>query len=183
MKHLLEPLARVPGVRCALLVTPDGVPISIHAERAKRTAEESEGPDAAEDVSALAALATGWTNEVQRATAPLSWGAPQRLVLRAARGTLCIVEAPGALLVVVLESGALPEDLRLPMDATVGRLERHLRSIGAARSRAETKAGLDEPSPIEPPGLFPVRPSDRGEGHEALQVRTVGDRVPESSGE
>lgn len=161
MKQFLETLARIPGVRIAALATPDGVPIwhlshsgstrqapasAPGAQPQRGEGEAGNGPD----VHALAALATSWVAEVARSTSPLSWEAPGRLVLRAARGTLIVQDAPGAILVVLLEGGVRPEDLRLPMDSVVARMQRHLRSIERAEPQnARGPAGV--------PGALPSR--------------------------
>jgi len=134
VKHILEPLARIAGVRTAALITTDGVPITVQGRAAPRGGGESG------ELDALAALAAAWVAEVNRATAPLAWDAPRHLVLRAVRGTLVAMQAPGALLVVVLESGASAEELRLPMEAAVGRMLRHLRQPASPRAQAATAA-------------------------------------------
>ena len=197
MKHVLEPIARTPGVRLAMLVTLDGVPITVHGERRKTNEgprqggperrQRDAGVDSADDVHAMAALGSGWMSEVTRAVAPLSWSVPQRLVLRAARGTLIAMQAPGALLLVVLESGMRAEELRLPMEGAVARMQRHLRTIGH-RASATTEQGsgvLPEletqpsilPAPSEPrvAGEVPPKGSNR--------VSTTGSENPEDSGE
>ncbi len=159
MKQFLETLARIPGVRTAALATPDGVPIwhlsqpasgrgqaSAAQSGARSEGEAAHGPD----VHALAALATSWVAEVSRSTSPLSWESPRRLVLRAARGTLIVQDAPGAILVVLLEGGVRPEDLRLPMDSVVARMQRHLRAIERPDApHAQGPAGV--------PGALPNR--------------------------
>jgi len=141
VKQFLETLARIPGVRMTALATSDGVPIwhlscaeESRSQQPAAAAGESEGAQGL-DVSALTALATSWVGEIGRCCAPLSWDTPRRLVLRAARGTLLVQEAPGAVLVVLLEGGVRPEDLRLPMDSVVARLQRHLRSIETAEEQ------------------------------------------------
>ncbi len=135
MKQFLETLARIPGVRMTALATPDGVPIwHLSFANESRVAQpapaegDSEGAQGL-DVHALCALATNWIGEIGRCCAPLSWDTPRRFVLRAARGTLLVQEAPGAMLVALLEGGVRPEDLRLPMDSVVARVQRHMRSI------------------------------------------------------
>ena len=180
MKQILEPLARIPGVRSAALITPDGVPICTHHAHSKpatgearkqdaHEASEVEEADAADDGEALAALAASWVSDVARAAAPLSWPEPMRLCLRAARGTLVIVQAPGALLLVVLEGGTSSEELRLPMEIVVSRLQRHLRSTRdeapsesatalAARPTAATPAAA--PASALPASPF-TRPGQR----------------------
>jgi predicted regulator of Ras-like GTPase activity (Roadblock/LC7/MglB family) len=171
VKHILEPLARIAGVRTAALITNDGVPITVQGRAAPR------GGGEAGELDALAALAAGWVGEINRATAPLAWDAPRHLVLRAVRGTLVAMQAPGALLVVVLESGSSAEELRMPMEAAVGRMLRHLRQpLGAKstplRENAETPTGSEPRAPL-PKGLSsdasskgttPVPASDAGHG-------------------
>lgn len=206
MKQVLEPIARMPGVRLAMLVTPDGVPITVQGER-RRTPDgtrqngpdrrqKDNGVDSADDVHALAALGTGWMSEVTRAVAPLSWAVPQRLVLRAARGTLIAMQAPGALLLVVLDSGMRAEDLRLPMEGAVARMQRHLRTIGQRTTlQNQTVAGAGvEPELDTQPSILPAHvearvagevptkgPDKRAEG--TNKVSTTGSENPEDSGE
>jgi predicted regulator of Ras-like GTPase activity (Roadblock/LC7/MglB family) len=204
MKHILEPLTRIPGVRTAALVTPDGVPISVHGVvRASPTgtaqgaqAVHKEQQTASDDVQALAALATGWIGETSRAVAPLSWDAPRRLVLRAARGTLVVLQAPGALLLVVLESGMSPEELRVPMESATLRMQRQLRSMGSRSSELARRPAA--PSPVDnapsqidvdaQPKVLPSRPNPRT-GLEMVSdeyprgVSKGGNGVPEASGE
>jgi len=154
VKQFLETLARIPGVRMTAVATSDGVPIwhlafpeESRIAQPRPLAGESEGAQGL-DVAALSALATNWLGEIGRCCAPLSWDTPRRLVLRAARGTLLVQEAPGAVLVVLLEGGVRPEDLRLPMDSVVARVQRHLRSI-------ETQEEQRVPGAI--PGPLPFR--------------------------
>ena len=200
MKHILEPLSHIPGVRVLAMVTPDGVPITVQcsqpdrrkAPRAKTDAGGAENrrgmelggsaPEASpsagerslessEDMEALAALATAWIGEINRAVAPLSWDAPRRLVLRAARGTLILQQAPGALLLAVLDGGLSAEDLRLPMDGAIARMQRHLKSLGAK---------IGEPAIVDrQPSILPSRPDARGSN----AVSPTGNEVPEVSGE
>jgi predicted regulator of Ras-like GTPase activity (Roadblock/LC7/MglB family) len=182
VKQVLEPLVRIPGVRVAALVTPDGVPISVHGERRKQSSksnDSSSAGEAADDVHALAALATGWIGEVNRAVAPLAWPAPQHLMLRAARGTIIVMQAPGALLLVVLESGMRAEELRLPMEGAVARMQRHLRGIG---SKNGTAPELDHQ-----PSILPSRVESTS-NHElvderASRVSATGNEIPEVPGE
>ena len=190
MKQVLDPLAAIPGVRTVLLVTPDGVPMmtkgSAHAgddRRAnERTGADDDGAsssepdtvDAADDPAQLAGLATSWVGEIQRSVGPLSWGPPRYLVLRAARGTLLITEAPGALLVVVLEGGMRSEELRLPMEVAVARMQRHLRGTRASSSPAS--------SDVErPAGIFPKKSHSPDAGAIAMQRTSNG--APEVSGD
>jgi predicted regulator of Ras-like GTPase activity (Roadblock/LC7/MglB family) len=150
LKQFLETLARIPGVRMTALATPDGVPIwhlAVNSETRAPQPQQEHDQETTQgvDVHALAALATNWVAEIGRCCAPLSWDTPRRLVLRAARGTLLVQEAPSAVLVVLLEGGVRPEDLRLPMDSVVARLQRHLRSIESAE---ETRVPGAIPGPL-----------------------------------
>ncbi|MBK7874601.1 MAG: roadblock/LC7 domain-containing protein [Planctomycetes bacterium] len=178
MKTVLDPLARIPGVRLAALISSDGVPIDVRrneSTHARREGKDSkDAPDgSAEDLNALAALSSSWISEVTRAVAPMSWDVPKRLVLHAARGTLIVVQAPRALLLVVLEGGVRPEEMRLPMGVAIARMERHLRAI-------EPKAADPSRAPTDPPGIFPAQKT-ASKGAEPIHAK--GNEVPKGSGE
>lgn len=188
MRHVLEPLARIPGVRLAMLVTPDGVPIVIHGERRASRRDDKNGTGrrrsdfgitSSDDMQAWAALGTAWLRDVGRIVAPLSWSAPTRVVLTAARGTLIVLQGPGAILLVVLDAGMSAEDLRLPMDGTVVRMQRTHKNRG---SNPDASPELERQ-----PTVLPVRSESRASG-EALSkgsdwVSTNGNGTPEVSGE
>lgn len=175
MKTVLDPLARIPGVRLAALIAPDGVPIDIRRNEARNSGDKGkrENEREPEDVDALSALSSSWIAEVSRAVAPMSWDVPKRLVLRAARGTLIVMQAPRALLVVVLEGGIHPEEMRLSMGVAIARMERHLRAI-EPRSSGSTGPQAD------PPGIFPAQ---KESSIEAEPVHAKGNKVPEVRGE
>ena len=144
MIAFLETLARLPGVEYVLLISYDGVPIAHAAGNAESPRDES-----------LAALAASWLNDVTMAVAPLTWNAPERVCLRAARGTLVVRRSPSACLVVLLGRETSPEDVRLPMDGTLARIERARQ--GRARA-AETPSVREEPDPTpDPQGPIPSR--------------------------
>ncbi len=172
MNHVLDTLAHMAGVRTVALVTTDGVPITV------RGSGSTSGEGGVDEHDALAALASGWVAEIDRAVAPLTWGAPRHLVLRAARGNLVAMHAPGALLVVVLDSGANVDELRMPMEAAVARMER--------QRRAETQrgsAGNDQPPAALPSRessstRMPVLAEDAGQ-----EIAITGDGSPQTSGE
>lgn len=168
MRELLEPLSKVPGVRTAVLVSCDGVPIAVQGDLrcAPEGLDQLDWIDAAEDLNALAALAAGWQNEIARAVGPMSWDAPRRVTLKASRGTLVMVHASGVLLLVMLEGSMRDDELRIPMEGVIARLQRKLRSMGRRT----------EP---EPPGIFPAR---RASGTEGGAVETSGAEAPEVSG-
>ncbi len=147
MKRILEPLAQIPGVRMALLVAHDGVPVVVRNAADNGTDVVQEAAFAGETAESLAALAAGWLSELERSIGPLSWGSPQRVVLRAARGSLVMTHAPGALLLVIVDQRMSPDELRLPMEAAVVRMHRLLRPKqepgGATRNPA-----VDSPLPV-----------------------------------
>lgn len=188
MRHVLEPLAKIPGVRLAMLVTPDGVPIVIHGERRAPRRDDKNGTgrrrsdfgiQSTDDMQAWAALGTTWMRDTVRTTAPLSWAAPTRIVLTAARGTLIVLQGPGAVLLVVLDAGMSSEDLRLPMDGAVVRMQRQTKHRG---SKLEAAPDLDQQ-----PTVLPVRsePHVSGEASKtgADWVSTNGNGTPEAVGE
>lgn len=138
MIEILEPLAKVPGVRVVGLVTVDGVPIAVPGLA-------HDGGQKGHDVEALAAIATAWMDEVSRTVGSLSWDVPRRLVLRAARGTLVLLGTKGAVLIALLDSGVGPEELRLAMDGAVTRIQRTLKGMGKER---DTTAQASRPDPL-----------------------------------
>jgi len=151
VREVIEPLGRIAGVRLAVLVSPDGVPVVLRGQRAE------DGDDA----DSLAALATSWMSSMARTVAPLSWEAPTHAVLRADRGTLVMLQAPGAVLTVLLDSGTQPSDLRLPMEGAVARMSRVLRSN---RSRSSNPAQDSEASDPMISGALPERAPDDASG-------------------
>jgi predicted regulator of Ras-like GTPase activity (Roadblock/LC7/MglB family) len=172
MKDAIAPLAALPGVTLAMLVSQDGVPIVVRGDHRKESTDTFRDAHL-EDADALAGLAAGWIADITRAAAPISWNAPKCLVLRAARGSLLAMQVPRALLVVVLGSGMRPADFRLAMESAAGRVERSLRS-GNARKEAAAEARADAHAPKteeaheagavaprasnqEPVGIFPER--------------------------
>jgi predicted regulator of Ras-like GTPase activity (Roadblock/LC7/MglB family) len=115
MNEVVEPLMAVPGVRCAIVSTPDGVPMSWRGS--------VEGSDDA-GVEAMAGLVSGWLASLAPSLGLVNWHLPERVVMRCARGTLVARRAQSALLFVVLEPGASASELGLPIDAALARLER-----------------------------------------------------------
>jgi predicted regulator of Ras-like GTPase activity (Roadblock/LC7/MglB family) len=147
----LEPLSRLPGVEFVLLISHDGVPIA-HAGSGDASREDS-----------IAALAASWLNDITAAVAPLTWNAPERICLRAARGTLVLRRSESACLVVLLGREASPEDVRLSMDGALARIERarHGRAEAAAAQAGGAAGAVSESS-----GPIPYRraPSTSEEG-------------------
>jgi hypothetical protein len=110
-------------------------------------------------------------------------------VLSAARGTLIAMQAPGALLLVVLESGMRAEELRLPMEGAVARMQRHLRTIG---HRTPEKPAAPEKNTVgqeldTQPSILPAQSEPRVAGDDTAlgtnRVPTTGSENPEDSGE
>lgn len=159
MIEALEPLAAVPGVRVAVLVSPDGVPVVM---RGKAAAEGDEQADSlVENADSLSGLAAGWLQSLKASIAPLGWNVPHRVVLRAARGTLVMVHAPRSVLLVILDPGCSAEELRLPMEGAVARMQRILRTrAGASRPASSLPHGHDPQAPAPGPqvaeGMGPV---------------------------
>ena len=138
MIAFLEPLARLPGVEFVILVSHDGVPIAHVSGNGETVSDES-----------LAALAASWLNDVGQAVAPLGWHSPERICLRAARGTLVLRHSPSACLVVCLGRETAPEDVRLSMDGTLARIERA--RTGRSRQEPAAAAPSDASAASEPP--------------------------------
>ena len=130
----LQSLAPVPGVEYVLLVSHDGVPIA-HAG----------GTGEGEREQSLAALAAAWLNDIVMAVGPLTWSAPRRVCLRAARGTLVLRRSECACLGVVRGRDAAPEDVRLPMDGVLARVERARTSRGNASAARDAAATSTKP--------------------------------------
>jgi len=171
VNEILEPLALIPGVRLAALISQDGMPIALcEGNRPKEDTEERDAVAAAEDLHAFAGLAAGWLTEMGRAVAPLSWEDPTRVVLKATRGALILQCGPGAVLLTVLEHGVAPEELRVPMEGAVARMSRLLRGMGGRKGESNT-----------PPGIFPVRNSTDTTGNDPREI--AGNPLSETSGE
>jgi predicted regulator of Ras-like GTPase activity (Roadblock/LC7/MglB family) len=146
--EIIQPLASLPGVLVAGLVTDDGVPVAVPG------AASGEGEAGApwRDPDVLAAIAAAWTDDLERALGKLSWDAPRRAAMRAARGTLLVLPTSGALLVVVLEQGMQPDGLWLSMEGAAARIERMLRGMG---DRIEASAPGEKNTDVEPPAPLP----------------------------
>lgn len=178
MKRVLDPLARIPGVRRALLISRDGVPIThLSPKHAGVAKDERAWADSAEDESAFAGMATSLLNEIHRSVDPLSWGRPQRVVMRAARGTLVLLVTERVMISVELDRGMSADELRLPMEAVLARMERTMTRDAEAKPAFTGVLASDEP-----PGLFP------GAEHPALDTPSTyqmpsGNEVPETTTE
>jgi predicted regulator of Ras-like GTPase activity (Roadblock/LC7/MglB family) len=154
MKAAIAPLAAIPGVTLAMLVSQDGMPIVVRGDHRLGASDDAMQDARLEDADVLAALAAGWISDLTRAAAPISWSPPRYLVLRAARGSLLAMQVPRALLIVLLGPGMRPADFRLSMEAAVARMERGLRA-----DAQRTGAGVAGELTTEPAGIFPDRPT------------------------
>lgn len=144
----LTPLTELPGVQLVMFVSEDGVPIAVPgraADPADAMSEVDGGGASREE--AIAAVATGWLREIREAVGQASLREPQRVVLRGARGALVMQRARGAVLLLLLGRGLAPEEVRLPMDATVARLNRSRRP-GEERPAAPGIVLSDTPAPM-----------------------------------
>jgi predicted regulator of Ras-like GTPase activity (Roadblock/LC7/MglB family) len=157
LKRILEPLALIPGVRMALVVAHDGVPVVVKNVSDGASDRTLDATLASETAESLSALAAGWLAELERSIAPLTWDSPQRVVLRAARGSLVITHAPGALLLVIADQRMSPEELRLPMEAAVARMQRLLRSAQDREQQVRAAVEPALPAPDESKGTAPSR--------------------------
>lgn len=179
MKAVLEPLALVPGVRMTAVIGFDGVPVAsmpgcrMRGENGSATASL----DSDEGLHSFAALASGWMSDLTRTLGQLAWNAPDRAVLVATHGALVLQRGPGAILLVVLEHGTSPEELRVPMEGALGRMRRLLRGLGdtppaalptSAVPASDPQAHGDAPQPVDsrpesaPPAPLPTDESTSG---------------------
>ncbi len=159
MIEALQPLAELPGVRLVMLVTLDGVPVAVPG--IEDAGAEADGMSFHGKNEALAAIASGWLGELTHSVAPLSWSAPKRVVMKAARGTLVMQKTKSAILVLILARGMAPEEVRLSMDGTIARIERSLRSMGRDDNSRQgaASAGLESP----PSALPKARETQEGD--------------------
>ncbi|MCA8981670.1 MAG: roadblock/LC7 domain-containing protein [Planctomycetes bacterium] len=175
MKDVLDPLTRIPGVRLALLISEDGVPIASAKGDPGRSAEEADRAETAEELEAFCGLAAGWYGELHRAVDPLAWNRPKRISMRCARGTLVMQDCERVILTVLLHRGVVIDELRLPLGSAIARLERNRR-----RGQTEQRGRETEHTNDGPPGLFPG--VSRNHTESGTDVRTQNE-VPETSGE
>jgi predicted regulator of Ras-like GTPase activity (Roadblock/LC7/MglB family) len=150
VKHVLDPLKHIPGVRRAMLFSHDGVPI-VHFTNEEQGDVDRRLVDTVADVSAFAGMASVLLSETRRSIDPMSWGSPTRLVLAATRGTVILLTTERLNISVELSRGMSPEELRLPMESVVARIDR---ATSCSPPRA---AVVDVQEDIEgPPGIFPA---------------------------
>lgn len=150
MREVLQPLAMIPGVRMTALVSEDGVPI-VSARGHHAQVDDDLPLDRDDELNAFTALASGWLGDLRRAAARLSWSAPRRVVLRATKSELVLLQAPTAVVLVVLERGISAEELRIPMEGALARMQRLLREI----TEEFGPIGSGQAPQEQPPGLLP----------------------------
>jgi predicted regulator of Ras-like GTPase activity (Roadblock/LC7/MglB family) len=130
----LEPLLGIPGVRDVMLLSHDGVPIAVPRRDRPTTPAPADGEsmefEPLGEHDQVAAITASWIAELAQTVGALSWERPRRVVLKGARGTLVLQATRSAVLLVILARGLSPEQVRLPMDGTIARIERSLRGMG-----------------------------------------------------
>ncbi|MDA1266772.1 MAG: roadblock/LC7 domain-containing protein [Planctomycetota bacterium] len=152
MKEVLDPLAHIPGVRLAALISADGVPIAM--AQTERDGGSVASIDHDDELCSYTALAAGWLADVTRSALHLSWDAPQRAVLRATHGTMVLHHAPGAIVLAVLERGVPYEELRVPIEGAIVRMQRLLRtSLPEPRAPLPSEAGHESTAAPSSPVL------------------------------
>ena len=151
MKEVLDQLLLIPGVRLAATISLDGVPICVLEGRRQRPGAEKSTVD---EQQAFAAISAAWLDEVSQTLAQLSWNRPSRVVMRGTRGTLVMQRGPGAVLLTVLEHGVAAEELRVPMEGAVKRMERVLRGMSADGGEGQSSENTEGPPAALP---SPVR--------------------------
>jgi predicted regulator of Ras-like GTPase activity (Roadblock/LC7/MglB family) len=166
VKQALEPLVAVPGVIAAAVITSDGMPVAAPGAAGPRDGALAEG--LLPETDALAALAAGWLDELGRALAPLSWDVPDSVVLRAARGTLCLRRSSGAIVLVCLQAGLAADQVELPLQAACARLER-------AMKRYRREGAGESPSGDFAPALPGARETPPGEPQNSPLAKRAGD--------
>lgn len=131
-------------------------------ELVRQNSVADERDDPLTDAEALSAFSMGWIDEITRAVGPLSWDGPERVVLRATRGTLVLRRTHNAWLLVLLAGGLRSEDVVLAMEGTTARIERQVRSMGGAEpvTNRQTGAGTEVPAPF-PSTASPAPSTDR----------------------
>ena len=129
MIEILQPLSDIPGVRYAGIVTSDGVPILLPGAGGTLGGEDGQ-LGLSLDINMLAAFAYQWYEDLGQLTEELTWDRSNRVVLKAARGTLVARAVSRGVLIALLEPGVGAESLRLPMEGAAARIDRNLRSMG-----------------------------------------------------
>ena len=174
MREVLEPLALIPGVRLTAMISPDGVPIASLAGQSDRGTGGSTiaAIDSDDELGNLSAQVAGWVSDVDRAIGQLAWSAAERLVLRGSQASVIIQRGPGAFLLVCLEGNTVTDELRVPMDGAIARMQRLLRSVGTTHTPAGAASAPLGPLPNTNPSASSSTtpetgpPSDKPVGHQ-----------------
>ena len=173
MISALQPLTQLPGVQMVMFVTEDGVPIAVPGNACEEDGGLGFVGDDGQNLGredAIAAVATGWMREIQQGVGQASWHEPDRIVLRGVRGTLVMQRARGAVLLLLLSRGLAPEEVRLPMDATVARLNRNSGSGGRGSSTVTSQlTETPGPMPSASEELHPKNSLDVGSNPDSSQ--------------
>ncbi len=169
----LENLLGVPGVSFVMLTSQDGVPIATPGDQGGASSAGLGSEDA------LAALTAVWFSEISQHASQLSWNQPARAVLRASRGTLVLQRLRNAVLLVLLARGTEPEDVRLAMDGTAGRIDRSVRGMGRSMTASSANSSTPDTALSEPRSPLPVELSTNS-GAEVSAVK--GQEAADTSG-
>ncbi|MEZ5973348.1 MAG: hypothetical protein R3E96_00500 [Planctomycetota bacterium] len=149
MIHILQYLAQYEGIESASVVSYDGVLVASAVGTQAGVQQAALSDREAQPIQTLAALASGWLGEVNRAVGPLSWGMPYRYVLRSTQATLVTHVFTDSFLLLVLDPDVDPEETRSLMDEAVGQIVAHIQA-GTMRFRHGA-------SPTRPKGAYPTQ--------------------------
>ena len=189
MNRALQPLADLPGVRVVMMVTEDGVPIAVPGKLGPDPGQEAIENNALGQEDAIAAMAIGWLNDLSNEVGAMSWGAPERICMKAARGTLVVQRTRGAFLLVILSRGLDPENVRLPMNGALARIERGLRNMGGGSDVPDSpppfRSGpaVAEPASHAAPAPQPEPPGALPTGHKSIPLHDPAEVNPFDSQE
>ncbi|MEZ6003271.1 MAG: hypothetical protein R3F17_16920 [Planctomycetota bacterium] len=150
MIHILQYLAQYEGIESASVVSYDGVLVASAVGTQAGVQQAALSDREAQPIQTLAALASGWLGEVNRAVGPLSWGMPYRYVLRSTQATLVTHVFTDSFLLLVLDPDVDPEETRSLMDEAVGQIVAHIQAGNDAGSGMEQAA-------YAPQGAYPTQ--------------------------
>lgn len=164
MREVLEPLALIPGVRMTAMISTDGVPIASLAGQSGRgeggsttAAIDNDG-----DLGNMAAQVAGWVADLDRAVGQLAWAGAERFVLRGSQAAVVVRRGPHALLLVWLEGNMGTDELRVPMDGAIARMQRLLRSVGTTHTPTGPNPSPPGPLPKTNPSKSSSETAERG---------------------
>jgi predicted regulator of Ras-like GTPase activity (Roadblock/LC7/MglB family) len=152
VRTILSNIAHYQGVESASLVSLDGVLVlTVGSEDTQSTAVHLTDQEVT-PIQTLAALASGWVNQVIRAVGQLSWNAPYRYVLKASEKTLVVHVFGSSFLLLVIEPEIDPEVTRALMDQAVQQFMGHMQLGSVHENGSQLQASASYPQ-----GLFPTQ--------------------------